>query len=156
VGTFGTHPTVPFPCREAESGRTTQPIKISTMKLAILILSDPKAGSEESLGRALNAMAFAQEAHRAGDTVDVVFAGPGTRWPAEFRRLGPTHFATQLFESVREVVKGASRACADVFQATDSVRACGLPLLADYPIPGTSGTASVRRYLADGWTVQTF
>lgn len=57
------------------------------MKHAILILSDPNAG-EEALGRAFNGLAFAADAAGAGDEVRVVFAGAGTRWPAELTKLG--------------------------------------------------------------------
>lgn len=57
------------------------------MKHAIVILSDPKGG-EEALGRAFNALAFAADAEKAGDEVQMLFAGAGTRWPAELTKLG--------------------------------------------------------------------
>ena len=53
------------------------------MKTAIIILSDPKSGSEEALGRVFNALALASECKQKGDEVAVVFNGAGTRWPAE-------------------------------------------------------------------------
>jgi hypothetical protein len=53
------------------------------MKTAIIILSDPKSGSEEALGRVFNALALASECKQKGDEVAVVFNGTGTRWPAE-------------------------------------------------------------------------
>ena len=51
------------------------------MKLAVIILSDPKSGSEEALGRVFNALALAHSGMQAGDEVEVVFNGAGTRWP---------------------------------------------------------------------------
>src|SRR5262245_18896418 len=104
------------------------------MKLAIIIASDPRAG-EESFGRAFNALALAAEAHQRGDDVNVVFAGTGTRWPAELSKLAnPAH---ALYESVRPLITGASRACAAVFGAAESVRAAGITELADNALPTT-------------------
>lgn len=46
------------------------------MKTAIMILSDPKNGSEEALGRVFNALALASECMQKGDEVAVVFMVP--------------------------------------------------------------------------------
>jgi hypothetical protein len=119
------------------------------MKNAIFILSDPLQGGDDALGRLFNALSFASESKNAGDDVAVVFAGPGTRWPAELMKLG--HPARKLYESVREVVRGASCGCAEAFGAKTSVEACGLPQLADHALAGTPGVASFRRYVADGF-----
>ena len=51
------------------------------MRLAIFVLSDPKSGSEESLGRLFNALSTAHDANARGDEVALVFLGAGTRWP---------------------------------------------------------------------------
>lgn len=119
------------------------------MKHAILILSDPKAG-DEALGRAFNALAFAADAQRAGDEVRIVFAGAGTRWPAELTRLG--HPAGRLYEAVRGLVTGASCGCSDVFGARAGVEACGVPLLRENALEGTSGLVSLRALQAQGFT----
>ncbi len=124
------------------------------MKTAIIILSDPKAGTEEGLGRLFNALSLAYECRSAGDEVEVVFKGAGTRWPAELAKL--SHPAHARFQSVRESVKGASCGCAEVFCARESVEGSGVALLADTPMPGTPGIAGVRKYYADGWNVLTF
>ena len=84
------------------------------MKHAIVILSDPKGG-EEALGRAFNGLAFAADAARAGDEVQVLFAGAGTRWPSELTKLG--HPAGKLYQAVRPLVRGASCGCSEVFGA---------------------------------------
>lgn len=85
------------------------------MKTAIIILSDPKSGAEEALGRVFNALALASESKQKGDEVAVVFNGAGTRWPAELTKR--SHPANGLYNSVRDVVKGASCGCAEVFGA---------------------------------------
>lgn len=123
------------------------------MKLAIFVMSDPKAG-EEALGRVFNALATASESLRQGDDVEVVFAGAGTRWPGELTKL--SHPAHGLYDSVRASVKGASCGCASVFGATASVDACAVPKLTDHALAGTPGLASFRRYLADGWQTLVF
>ncbi|MDP3090620.1 MAG: DsrE family protein [Nitrospira sp.] len=124
------------------------------MKTAIIIMSDPKSGSEEALGRVFNALALASESKQKGDEVAVVFNGAGTRWPAELTKL--SHPANGLYNSVRDVVQGASCGCADVFGAKDGVEACGVPLKKDNALTGTSGLLSLRRYVADGWQTIVF
>ncbi len=124
------------------------------MKTAIVILSDPRGGTEEALGRVFNALALAAESKQQGDEVAVVFNGPGTRWPAELTKLG--HPANALYNLVRDVVQGASCACAEVFGAMESVRSCGVASVNDNALPGTSGLLSLRRYLAEGWSVVVF
>lgn len=124
------------------------------MKTAIIILSDPKSGSEEALGRVFNALALASECKQKGDEVAVVFNGAGTRWPAELTK--PSHPANGLYNAVRDVVQGASCGCAEVFGATESVKACGVPIVKDHALAGTAGLLSLRRYLAEGWQTIVF
>jgi len=57
------------------------------MKTAIIIMSDPKSGSEEALGRVFNALALAGECKQKGEEVAVVFNGAGTRWPGKLTKL---------------------------------------------------------------------
>ncbi len=126
----------------------------TTARTAVIILSDPKAGSEEALGRVFNALAVAHEAKTAGDDVAVVFAGAGTRWPAELTK--PGHPANSLYNAVRETVQGASCGCAAVFGATEGVQEAGLPLVTDHALPGTPGLLSLRRYAMEGWNMLVF
>ena len=123
------------------------------MKTAIVILSDPKGG-KEALGRVFNALAVAHESLQAGDQVEIVFNGAGTRWPEELTRL--SHPANALYNAVRETVKGASCGCVAVFDATAGVEACGLPLLKDKALAGTPGISNLQTYLADGWRTLIF
>jgi hypothetical protein len=118
------------------------------MKIAIIILSDPKNG-DEALGRVFNALAVAQEGLQRSDEVEVVFNGAGTRWPEELAKL--SHPANGLYNLVRNTVKGASCGCAAVFGATKGVEACGVPLLKDKALAGTPGISDIRRYVAEGW-----
>ena len=97
------------------------------MKTAIIIMSDPKSGSEEALGRVFNALALASECKEKGDAVAVVFNGTGTRWPGELSKL--SHPANGLYNAVRDVVQGASCGCAEVFGATEAVKSCGIPMV---------------------------
>jgi hypothetical protein len=124
------------------------------VKTAIIILSDPKSGSEEALGRVFNALALAAECKQKGDEVAVVFNGTGTRWPAELTKL--SHPANGLYNAVRDVVQGASCGCAEVFGATESVKACGVPIVKDHALAGTAGLLSLRRYVAEGWNTIVF
>ena len=118
------------------------------MKIALIILSDPKAG-DEALGRVFNALAIAQEGLQQGDDVEIIFNGAGTRWPEELAKV--SHPANGLYNLVRETVKGASCGCAAVFGATKGVEACGVPLLKEKALAGTPGISNLRRYVADGW-----
>jgi hypothetical protein len=123
-------------------------------KTAIVILSDPRSGGEEALGHLFNALATAHELEQADQPVRVLFMGTGTRWPGALADAG--HPAHDLFEAVRGVVAGVSCGCAEVFGAKQDAQACGLPLLADNAVPGTSGTASLLGLLRDGERVLTF
>ena len=109
---------------------------------------------EEAVGRVFNALPVAHESLQAGDEVAVVFNGAGTRWPAVLSQ--PNHPASGLYNAVRETVREASCGCAAVFGATQSVEACGLPLLKDKALPGTAGISNIRGYLADGWQTLVF
>ncbi len=124
------------------------------MKAAIIILSDPKSGSEEALGRVFNALAAAYDFKQKGDEVTVLFQGAGTRWLGELSK--DDHPAHALFEEVRDTVAGASSGCADVFGAREEIVASGFDLIRENPVPGTSGLPSVHALVAQGHTVLTF
>ena len=123
-------------------------------KVAIIVLSDPKAGSDESFGRVFNALASAHEFKQKGDDVTILLMGAGTRWAAELSKAG--HPAHELYEAVRDRLAGASCACAEAFGAKAEVEQCGLPLLCDNAVPGTMGLPSLRRLVGDGYTILAF
>ena len=124
------------------------------MKTAIIIISDPKANSDEANGRAFNALALAQDCLKNGDEVEIAFIGAGTRWPAELTKAG--HPFNALYNSVREAVTGVSCGCAAAFGAGDGVQACGMKQVKDNAVDGTPGLLSVRRYLSAGWQTLVF
>jgi len=45
------------------------------MKAAIVVLSDPKSGTEDALGRLFNALASAYDFKHSGDDVTILFQG---------------------------------------------------------------------------------
>ncbi len=124
------------------------------MKAAIIILSDPKSGSEEALGRVFNALAAAYDFKQKGDDVTVLFQGTGTRWPGELVKAD--HPAHDLYEAVIDTVAGVSCACADVFGSTQGAEEAGLDLIKENPVPGTGGLPSLQKLVSEGYTVLTF
>ena len=123
-------------------------------KVAIVILSDPKASTDEALGRVFNALAVSYDYDQAGSDVRVQFQGAGTRWPEMLSN--PAHPANSLWESVRHTVAGVSCGCADLFGASTSAQAAGMALVRENPVPGTTGIAGMRALIADGYHVITF
>ncbi len=75
-------------------------------KVAIVILSDPKDGGEEALGRLFNGLATAYDFQAKGADVTTAFAGTGVRWLDLVSN--PEHPAGKLFEAVQDTVAGAS------------------------------------------------
>lgn len=124
------------------------------MKAAVIVYSDPKNGSEESLGRVFNALAATYDFKQQGDEVTLLFQGAGTRWVGELSKQG--HPAHELYQSVLDKVAGVSCGCADVFGATADVEKQGLELIKDNPVPGTTGLPSVRKLVSDGYTILNF
>jgi hypothetical protein len=124
------------------------------VKTAIIVMTDPNNGAADSLGRVFNALALAHESKAAGDQVELVFEGAGTRWPEQLIRLD--HPLNGLWNEVRDVVVGASCGCAEVFGAAKGVEACGVPLVREYALPGTPGVASLRKYLTNDWKALVF
>ena len=124
------------------------------MKAAILVLSDPKSGSDEAVGRVFNALAAAYDFKQRGDEVTVLFLGAGTRWIGELGN--PDHPVHDLFEQVKDKVAGVSCGCADVFGGAEEATEAGFDLIKGNPVPGTSGLPSLQKLVSDGYTVLTF
>ena len=124
------------------------------MKAAIVVLSDPKNGSEESLGRLFNALAAAYDFKQRGDDVTLLFQGAGTRWAAEV--VKDDHPAHALYRAVEDTVAGVSCGCADVFGAKEQAVRSGFELVKDNRVPGTSGLPSLRELARQGYSILTF
>ncbi|MGI5500087.1 hypothetical protein [Lentzea sp. CA-135723] len=125
-----------------------------TSKTAVVVLSDPSTGSEEALGRVVNALATAWEFGQGGEAL-VVFQGTGTRWPAVL--ADTEHPAHELYAAVRkQVATVASAGCATVFGATDGVEGEDVKQLSQNQAPGIPAGASIRELVASGYQVLTF
>ena len=120
------------------------------MKTAIIILSDPKSDSEESLGRVFNGLAAAYDYKNAGQEVSILFQGAGTRWPEVLQK--ENHPAHDLFEAVADKIQGISCACAEVFGADTT----GYDLIKDNSVPKTTGLPSLSKLQEQGFNVLTF
>src|SRR5260370_14990522 len=106
------------------------------MKAAIVVLSDPKPGSEESLGRVFNALAAAYDFKQQGDEVSILFQAAGSRWPGELDKAD--HPAHGLHEAVKDNVAAVSCGCPDVFGVPAQLAKTGHDSLTDTPLPATS------------------
>jgi len=124
------------------------------MKAAIVVLSDPKTGSEDALGRVFNALAAAYDFKQRGDDVTILFQGAGTRWISELTKA--EHPVHKLFEEVKDKVAGVSSGCADVFGATEEVEKSGFDLISENAVPGTAGLPSLRRLASESYSILTF
>jgi hypothetical protein len=124
------------------------------MKAAIVVFSDPKSDSEESLGRVFNALAAAYDFKQQGDEVRILFQGAGTRWVGKLTQ--ENHPAHGLFEAVKDQVAGVSCGCADVFGAAAEAEQGGFKLIQDNRVPNTSGLPSLRTLVHEGYTILTF
>ena len=123
-------------------------------KIAVIILSDPKSGSEEALGRVFNGLVTAYDAKQRGDDITVLFQGTGTRWSGLITTAN--HPVNGLYEAVKDKIAGISSGCADVFGACETAKDHGFALVSEIAIPGTSGLPSIARLVADGYNVVTF
>ncbi len=119
-------------------------------KAAIVILSDPKTGSEEAFGRVFNALATAYDFKNAGEDVTILFQGTGTRWPEALQN--EDHPVHGLFKAVEDKIQGVSSACALAFEADPS----GFDLVQDNAVPGTKGLPSLYKLQQQGYQVLMF
>jgi hypothetical protein len=124
------------------------------MKAAIVVLSDPKSGSEESLGRLFNAFAAAYDFKNNGDEVTILFQGAGSRWIGVVKEK--EHPAHELFKLVKDKIVGVAAGCALVFGATEAVTESGFALIQENAVPGTGGLPSLRNLVQQGYSILTF
>lgn len=124
------------------------------MKTAVVIMSDPKAGSEDALGRLFNGLAAAYDFKHQGDEVTILFQGAGTRWSGELTKAD--HPAHALYQAVADKVAGVSCGCAEVFGARETAETNGFDLITDNAVPGTSGLPSLRTLANDGYNIMVF
>jgi len=114
-------------------------------KTAIVILSDPKNGGDEALGRAFNGLATAYEVKQTGGEVSILFQGTGTRWIGYITK--EDHPLHDLYKLVKSDITGVSCGCADLFGGAEDATSNGFELISENMIPGTSGLPSVGKLL---------
>lgn len=119
-------------------------------KTAIIILSDPKAASEEALGRVFSALASAYEFKHAGEELKIIFQGTGIRWPEYLEK--PEHPVYGLYQEVKDYVHGLSNGCVTVFGTEVS----GYEFLNDNQVPGTPGLPSSLNLRNEGFNILIF
>ncbi len=119
-------------------------------KTAIIIMSDPKSGNEESIGKALNGLVAAHDADQAGNQVKIIFQGTGTRWPSILEK--EDHMAHKLYKKVEKNIVGASASCSDLWNAEPS----GVDLLKGNPLPNEVGLPSIGQLQSEGFGVVVF
>jgi hypothetical protein len=124
------------------------------MKTAVVVFSDPKSGSDEALGRLLNALFVTYELKDKRQEVELIFQGAGTRWAAQLAKKD--HPAHALYERVKDKLAGVCGGCADAFGATTEAESAGAKLMREIAIPGTSGVIDLSRYLDLGYRLLTF
>lgn len=119
-------------------------------KTAIIVLTDPKSGTDESLGRVFNALAAAYDHKKSGEDVKVYFQGTGSRWP-QLLQL-PEHPLNKLFLEVSDKIEGVSDGCAIFFGANTD----GFNRVSENHVPGTTGLPSLVKLQRDGFRIMTF
>ncbi len=116
-------------------------------KIGVVVLADTETHGD--LGRVVNALETAKEAQEAGDEVQIIFDGAGTKWPAAFS--DPEHKAKPLYDAVQKSVTGACEYCAGAFGVKEKLKKEGIPLLAEY-----DNHPSLRPLVVEGYQVITF
>ncbi|AVP86980.1 hypothetical protein phytr_160 [Candidatus Phycorickettsia trachydisci] len=119
-------------------------------KYGIVILSNPNHNQEESLGRVLNALVLANDLNQQGKEFQIFFQGTGTLWVNLLEDA--SHPGHALYMNVKQKVKGASKACADIFKANVTT----LPLLEEFHIPNVGGATSLAKYMLEGYHMVSF
>ena len=116
-------------------------------KVAIVVLTD--TSESDGLGRVVNALMAAKEFVDANDEVQIVFSGAGTKWLVEI--ANPEHKLHDVYNNVKGHIAGACGFCATAFGVTDSVKACGIPILEEY-----ATNMSFRKLVGSGYQIITF
>jgi hypothetical protein len=116
-------------------------------KVAVFVFAD--TGTDEGLGRVVNALTVVKELKNSEDEVQLYFDGTGTRWLGELARKD--HKANPLYESVQDKVSGACMFCAAVFGAKESVQGCKVKRVDEF-----EQHVSVKKLLSDGFDVLNF
>ncbi len=112
------------------------------LKVALFIY-EPISGDASRVYRALRT---AYEFISAGDEVAIVFDGSGTEALAEILRPGGSFHSQFLL--VKNNIVGACKVCSKSHKVADPIAEAGIVLLDEF-----EGEASVRKYVASGYTI---
>ncbi len=113
-----------------------------SLRVAIFIY-EPIDGDASRVYRGLRA---AVEFANAGDEVAVVFDGSGTEALAEIMKPNGRFHSQYLL--LKDHVAGACKVCSKSHQVANQIADADIPLLDEF-----EGEASVRKYVAAGYTV---
>lgn len=116
-----------------------------SLKVAIFVY-EPIDGDSSRVYRALRT---AHEFVSSGDEVAIVFDGSGTEALAEILRPGGK-FHSQ-YQLIKDRVAGACKVCSKSHQVAQQIADAGIELLDEF-----DGEASVRKYVASGYTILNF
>ena len=117
------------------------------LKVAIVVLADTETPGD--LGRVVNAMEAVKEFKDAGDDVQLIFDGAGTRWIGALS--SSEHNYHGLYQSVQDRISGACEYCANAFQVADAVKQAKVSFMGEF-----EGHPSFRKLLLEGYQVLTF
>ena len=117
------------------------------MKVAIFVLAD--IGTQDGLGRVVNAMEAVKQFKEAGDDVKLYFDGAGTKWISELSKKD--HIAHGLHNAIADKVVGACLFCATAFGAKDSVNQCKIDLVNE-----KDQHVDIRKLVSNGYTIMNF
>lgn len=101
------------------------------------------------LSRAYRGLKTALEFVQSGDEVAVIFDGSGVETLAAI--TDPKSPLNPVLEGIKSSVTGACSFCAISHKSNQAITAAGYPLLTDF-----AGEASVRQFVAGGYTVLNF
>ena len=126
-------------------------------KVAILVLADTETHTDH--GRLTNAMETTKEFKEAGDEVQLIFDGAGTKWVAELSKK--ENRFNQFFNSLKEQGDNnttgkppsivACKFCANAFGVEAKVRESGTKLADEF-----EGHPSLRKLVSQGYQIISF
>ncbi|MBI1367116.1 MAG: hypothetical protein GC162_00530 [Planctomycetes bacterium] len=116
-------------------------------KIAIVLLADTVSTAD--IGRMVSALTAAEEFIEAGDEVEIMFDGAGTKWPIELSM--PMHGRHELFNFLRDRIMGVCASCAEAYGMKHYLENLDLPLADEH-----RGHISLRSLAARGFTILTF
>jgi hypothetical protein len=117
------------------------------LKVAIFVHSSME--TREGKMRVFNALQAAKELKEAGDIIDLIFDGAGTRTAVEI--ADPSHQLYSAFKEVEDVVTGICSFCVGQVGMVKQAKKAGFILLDSY-----HNHPSFRNFLSSGYQIINF